>query len=112
MSFEMRDNRNDSGFVMGMLTGITVGVGLGMLFAPQAGSDLRHQIADSASALKQKAGEHYDQTAARVQDAMSRGKDVMQDAVARGKQAVDRGTEKIERMADSAPFDGSSPFTS
>ena len=111
MSFEMRDNRTDSGFLMGMLTGITVGVGLGMLFAPQAGSDLRHQIADSASTLKQKAGEHYDQTAARVQDAMGRGKEVVQDAVARGRQAVDRGADKIERAIDSAPFDGPS-FTS
>lgn len=36
--------------------GVIVGAGLGMLFAPQAGSDLRHTIADKANVLGRKVG--------------------------------------------------------
>jgi hypothetical protein len=36
--------------------GVIVGAGLGMLFAPKAGSDLRHTIADKASDLGRKVG--------------------------------------------------------
>jgi hypothetical protein len=36
--------------------GVIVGAGLGMLFAPKAGSDLRHTIADKANSLGRKVG--------------------------------------------------------
>ena len=42
-------------FVMGLLTGTVLGAGLGMLFAPKAGSELRSQISDQANSLANQA---------------------------------------------------------
>jgi gas vesicle protein len=48
-------------FVLGLLTGTILGCALGMLFAPQGGSELRNQIGDLgdtlARAAKEKASE-------------------------------------------------------
>ena len=38
-------------FVMGLLTGTVLGAGLGMLFAPKSGSELRNQISEHAGNL-------------------------------------------------------------
>src|SRR5688572_20799432 len=46
-------------FMMGLLTGTVLGAGLGMLFAPKAGSDLRNQLGEQASSLGRAAGEQY-----------------------------------------------------
>src|SRR5437764_549122 len=35
-------------FVMGLLTGTVLGAGLGMLFAPKSGSELRNQLSEQA----------------------------------------------------------------
>ena len=56
-----RYDSNDSGgggsFVMGLLTGTVLGAGLGMLFAPKAGSELRNQLSeqtDLAGTMRQR----------------------------------------------------------
>ena len=46
-------------FRLGLLTGTVLGAGLGMLFAPKAGSDLRHQLGEQANSLGRAAGEQY-----------------------------------------------------
>ena len=38
-------------FVMGLLTGTVLGAGLGMLFAPKSGSELRNQLSEQAGNL-------------------------------------------------------------
>ena len=35
-------------FLMGLLAGTVLGAGLGMLFAPKAGADLRNQLSEQA----------------------------------------------------------------
>ena len=44
--YDRFDNASNSGssFVMGLLTGTVLGAGLGMLFAPKPGSELRGQL--------------------------------------------------------------------
>ena len=56
-----RSNNKEGGgsFVMGLLTGAVLGVGLGMLFAPKAGSKLRNQLSEQAGALANQARECY-----------------------------------------------------
>jgi len=56
-----RFGKNEGGgsFMMGLLTGTVVGVGLGMLLAPKAGSELRNQLSDQAGALANQAREGY-----------------------------------------------------
>src|SRR5947208_3117479 len=59
--YDRFDNEGGGGgsFVMGLLTGTVLGAGLGMLFAPKAGSELRGQISEQAGTLANTASEHY-----------------------------------------------------
>ena len=60
--YDRFDNNEGSGggsFVMGLLTGTVLGAGLGMLFAPKAGSELRGQISEQAGNLANQASEGY-----------------------------------------------------
>ncbi len=51
--YDRFDNEGSGGgsFVMGLLTGTVLGAGLGMLFAPKAGSELRSQLSEQAGNL-------------------------------------------------------------
>ena len=42
-------------FVIGLLAGTVLGAGLGMLFAPKPGSELRSQISDQANSVRERA---------------------------------------------------------
>ena len=60
MAYEYdRLEREEGGgsFLMGLLAGTVLGAGLGMLFAPKAGSELRSQLSESATKLRSTAGE-------------------------------------------------------
>ena len=55
MAYEYdRLEREEGGgsFLMGLLAGTVLGAGLGMLFAPKAGSELRSQLSESATKLR------------------------------------------------------------
>ena len=57
MAYEYdRFEREDGGgsFLMGLLAGTVLGAGLGMLFAPKAGADLRNQVSEQADACGQR----------------------------------------------------------
>jgi hypothetical protein len=59
--YDRFDNEGGGGgsFVMGLLTGTVLGAGLGMLFAPKAGSELRSQIGEQAGNLANTASDGY-----------------------------------------------------
>jgi hypothetical protein len=59
--YDRFDNEGGGGgsFVMGLLTGTVLGAGLGMLFAPKAGSELRNQLSEQAGSLANTASEGY-----------------------------------------------------
>ena len=62
MAYEYdRFEREDGGgsFLMGLLAGTVLGAGLGMLFAPKAGSELRNQLTDQAGKLRATANDTY-----------------------------------------------------
>jgi gas vesicle protein len=48
-------NGNGGSFVLGLLAGAALGAGLGMLFAPKSGSELRSKISEQAGSLASKA---------------------------------------------------------
>jgi hypothetical protein len=62
-------------FLMGLLAGTVLGAGLGMLFAPRAGSDLRHQLTEQAGRLRSTANDTYNQATEKVSQIVDRGRE-------------------------------------
>ena len=92
MAYEYdRFEREDGGgsFLMGLLAGTVLGAGLGMLFAPRAGSELRRQVGEHAGKFKSTAGGAYSNASERVT------------------QMVDRGREAYDRARSNTPGQGS-----
>jgi gas vesicle protein len=96
MAYEYdRFEREDGGgsFLMGLLAGTVLGAGLGMLFAPKAGSELRSQLGEQAGRIRTQATDGYQQASDKVS------------------QIVDRGREAYERARSSASGMGTSSGT-
>ena len=77
MAYEYdRFEREDGGgsFLMGLLAGTVLGAGLGMLFAPRPGSELRNQLTEHAGKLRHTAGDAYSQASGRVSQVVDRGR--------------------------------------
>src|SRR6516165_9078558 len=77
MAYEYdRFEREESGgsFLMGLLAGTILGAGLGMLFAPKSGSELRSQIGDQAGRLRGMANDKYAQATDKVGQLVDRGR--------------------------------------
>ena len=78
MAYEYdRFEREDGGgsFLMGLLAGTVLGAGLGMLFAPKTGSELRHQLGESANRLRTTAGDTYGTATEKVTQMVDRGRE-------------------------------------
>ena len=83
MAYEYdRYEREDGGgsFLMGLLAGTVLGAGLGMLFAPKAGNELRSQLGESANRARSTANDAYHQATDKVSQMVDRGKDAYQRA--------------------------------
>jgi gas vesicle protein len=91
MAYEYdRFEREEGGgsFLMGLLAGTVLGAGLGMLFAPKSGAELRSQIGDQAGKLRHKANDKYAQATDKVGQLVDRGRD-----------AYDRARSSVSNMA-------------
>ena len=78
MAYEYdRFEREDGGgsFLMGLLAGTVLGAGLGMLFAPKAGSELRNQVTEQAGRLRTTANDAYSQATEKVSQMVDRGRE-------------------------------------
>jgi gas vesicle protein len=87
-----------SGFMMGLLTGTVLGAGLGMLFAPKSGSELRNQISEGASSAKHAASDQYRRASEAAGHLAEKGREV----VSKARDVVSRGTDEARRYADDA----------
>ena len=76
--YDRFDNEGGGGgsFVMGLLTGTVLGAGLGMLFAPKSGSELRNQLSEQAGNLANTASEGYRRATEAAGDWADRGREV------------------------------------
>jgi gas vesicle protein len=91
MAYEYdRFEREEGGgsFLMGLLAGTVLGAGLGMLFAPKAGSELRSQLVDQTGKLREKADQSYQQASEKVSQ-----------IVDRGREAYDKARSSVSNMA-------------
>jgi gas vesicle protein len=91
-------------FVMGLLTGTVLGAGLGMLFAPKAGSELRSQLTEQAGTLASQAQDGIRKVTENAGDWADRGRDMYgkaKDAVVKGageaQKAVAKGTDEAQK---------------
>jgi gas vesicle protein len=78
MAYEYdRIEREDGGgsFLMGLLAGTVLGAGLGMLFAPKAGAEVRKQLSEQATRLRSTANETYSQASEKVSQIVDRGRE-------------------------------------
>jgi gas vesicle protein len=78
MAYEYdRIEKEDTGgsFLMGLLAGTVLGAGLGMLFAPKAGADLRNQLTEQAGRLRNTANDTYQQASERVGQIVDKGRE-------------------------------------
>jgi gas vesicle protein len=107
MAYEYdRFEREEGGgsFLMGLLAGTVLGAGLGMLFAPKSGSELRSQIsgqiADQTGKLRDAADPYYQQATEKVSQ-----------IVDRGKEAYDRARSSVSNLTAQGTSGAASPST-
>jgi len=95
--YDRFENENNGGgsFVMGLLTGTVLGAGLGMLFAPKAGSELRNQLSEQAGTLANQATEGV----RKVTDSAGEWADRGRDMYGKAREAVVRGADEAQRYA-------------
>ena len=98
--YDRFDNEGGGGgsFVMGLLTGTVLGAGLGMLFAPKSGSELRNQLSEQAGNLANTASEGYRRATETAGEWADRGRQVYDKA----KDAVSKGTDEAQRYVRDA----------
>jgi len=100
--YDRFDNEGNGGgsFVMGLLTGTVLGAGLGMLFAPKAGSELRGQISEQAGNLANQASEGYRKASESAGQWAEKGRDAAGDWAERGKDIAERGKDLGKDIAE------------
>lgn len=93
--YDRFDNEGGGGgsFVMGLLTGTVLGAGLGMLFAPKSGSELRNQLSEQAGSLANTAQEGVRKAQESAGEWADQGRKVYDKA----RDAVSRGAEEAQR---------------
>ena len=101
-------DRHDEGgsgggsFVMGLLTGTVLGAGLGLLFAPKAGSELRGQIAEQTGSLATSATEGCQNAAETAGAWAEKGREKGRELYDKGRDAVAKGADEAKRYAREA----------
>src|SRR5215208_7310842 len=98
--YDRFDNEGSGGgsFVMGLLTGTVLGAGLGMLFAPKAGSELRGQLSEQAGNLANQASEGYRKASESAGEWAERGRDMY----GKAREAVAKGADEAQRYVRDA----------
>lgn len=96
------NNEGGGSFVMGLLAGAALGAGLGMLFAPKAGSELRNQLSERAGALANQAQEGYRKVTENAGQWADKGKEAAGEWAEQGKDMYGKAREAVSHGADEA----------
>jgi gas vesicle protein len=105
------EHHQASAFVMGLLTGTVLGAGLGLLFAPKAGSELRQQISGQAEQLAKNASEGYRSASHTAGEWAEKGREKGREFLDKAKDAVARGADEAERYTRDASSAAASTLT-
>jgi gas vesicle protein len=113
MAYEYdRFEREEGGgsFLMGLLAGTVLGAGLGMLFAPKAGAELRSQLGDQAGRLREAADQGYQQASDKVSQIVDRGREAYERARSSVSNMASTGTSgSASSIGSSSSSSSSSP---
>ena len=115
MAYEFdRAEREDGGgsFLMGLLAGTVLGAGLGMLFAPKAGTELRSQLSEQAANLGNTASETARRAGESAGQWAERGREMYNkagDAVAKGAEEAQKYVRETANTYGSEATASSSP---
>src|SRR5438093_11785078 len=74
------DTSGGGSFLIGLLTGAAIGAGLGLLFAPKVGSELRNQLSEQAGNLANTAAQGYRRATNVASKLVDRGRDLYDEA--------------------------------
>ena len=98
------DNEGGSGgsFVIGLLTGTVLGAGLGVLFAPKAGSELRSQLSEQAGNLANTASDGYRKAAENAGQWVHKGRDAAGEWAEKGKDMSGRALDAVKSGVEEA----------
>jgi gas vesicle protein len=94
MADDVQDSGGGNGFGW-FLVGLGIGAALGVLYAPQAGSDTRDSLAEGARERAEYLKQRSRDAAAQVNTYVDAGKDQLNDYVEKGKQAVAQGRAQV-----------------
>jgi gas vesicle protein len=72
-----RGTDSGGGFIIGLLSGVVLGVGVGLLFAPRAGSELRETLSQSANDIQRAATDSFNQVSSKVRETTQKGREVL-----------------------------------
>jgi gas vesicle protein len=107
-SLEYREGGGGGSFVMGLLTGTVLGAGLGMLFAPKSGPELRRDLSEQAGNVANQASEGYRRASESAGQWAERGREVYNKA----SDAVAKGAQEAQKYVRDTANAYSSPETS
>src|SRR3954462_1066794 len=99
--YDRFDNEGGGGgsFVMGLLTGTVLGAGLGMLFAPKSGSELRNQISEQAGNIANTASDGYRKATDAASEGYRRASETAGEWADRGREMYDKTRDAVNRGA-------------
>ena len=92
------DNGAGMALLVGFSAGAAVGIGLGILFAPKSGLELRTQLSDQANRFANNASEGCRRVSETAEDLADRGRHMYGQA----RSAVSRGIEEVRQQASLA----------
>jgi gas vesicle protein len=103
--YDRVERENGGGaFLMGMLAGTVLGAGLGMLFAPKAGSEVRKQLSEQASRLRTTASDTIQQASDKFNQASQQASDkfnqASQQVSEKFNQASHQASEKLGQASE------------
>src|SRR3984893_215118 len=98
--YDRFENEGSGGgnFMMGLLTGTVLGAGLGMLFAPKAGSELRNTLSEPAADFPSQASERVRKVTENAGEWADRGRDMYD----KTKDAMVKGVDEAEKYVREA----------
>lgn len=99
MSDEIENESGSNGFGW-FLVGLGIGAAIGVLYAPQAGSDTRDSLAEGARERAELLKQKSRAAAAQVNSYVDTAKDQVSDYVDQGKQAIDRGRSQVSEYVE------------